>query len=105
MDFIILQGDTFFLNFFEKIVASNSIGLMFSIVGNVILARAYNAERNYNRERDLSVTKIITLMQARLEDLQQLNVSFNEVGSKQDKQLLLTDQVIKDLEKLSGAIK
>ena len=105
MNLILLEGGSFIEDILNKIIVSNSLGLMFSIVANVILARAYKSEKDYNRERDLSVTRIITLMQARLEDLQNLNNSFSSMHNTQEKQLMLTEQMKSELEKLSASIK
>jgi len=97
---LLLQADGFITDFLDTIIASNSIGLIFSIIVNVILLRGYIKEKDYNRERDLSVTKVITLMQARLEDLQRLSIVLGEVSTKQDKQAMITEQMVKELDNL-----
>lgn len=97
-------GTTYVLDFLNKIIASNSLGLMFSVVINVLLYKGYKSEKDYNRERDLSVTKITALMQSRLEDLQKLIQATHETERVQNKNTLLMEQLIKDVQLLSTKI-
>lgn len=86
-------GASYILDFLNKIIASNSLGLMFSVGINVLLYKGYKSEKDYNRERDLAVTKIVTLMQDRLGNLKR-------VEELQGKQILLVEQLVRDVERL-----
>lgn len=97
---ILLDAISFVDNVLDKIVASNSIGLVFSVFVNYLLFKGYKSEKDYNRERDLSVTKIITLMQSRLEDMKQLSSSINSIDDSQKRTTMLIEQTNAAIDKL-----
>lgn len=96
----LLQAVPFITEFLDTIIASNSIALAFSVVGNVILLRGYTKEKDYNRDRDTSVTKIITLMQSRLEDLKEVNKNIITVQAQQREESVILKSFQEDLRRL-----
>lgn len=101
--FEILNADIGFItDTWDKVAASNSLALIFSVVINVFLYRGYKSEEKYNRKRDSEVTKIITLMQSRLEDLKDLTSAFNKVENIQTKNTMLLEQVHIDVREIKS---
>lgn len=92
-ELLLNAGTDYIITFLDKIIASNSLGLLFSVAVNVMLFKGYKSEKDYNRERDSAVTKIIALMQSRLEDLKGLQNVVHNIKDNQAKQSFILEQL------------